>query len=95
LSSDIIRSACCTGVNSGQLAQQPVELRIGDRRRVEDVVPVLVLGQLVAELGVPGAGLRCRIRARGGHLFGRDRLLHCFLRHPLTSVAVRLTAPYP
>ena len=95
LSSDIIRSACSTGVNSVekvpptfcvgdsgvrsagnsllerlQLAQQPVELGVGDGRRVEHVVAVLMAAQLVAQLGVPGAGLGRRLGARRGLLLG-------------------------
>ena len=53
-----------------QLPQLRVELRVGDRRRVQHVVAVLVFGQLLTERGVPLPGRRGRLGPRR-RLLGR------------------------
>jgi hypothetical protein len=54
-----------------ELAQQAVEVGVGDRRRVQHVVAVLMAADLVAELGVPGAGRGRRLGTRGRLLLRR------------------------
>ena len=58
----------------GQLAHERVVLAVGDRRRVEDVVPVCVVVDLRADRGVPLPGDRGRLGPGLGDL-GRGDLL--------------------
>ncbi len=64
-----------------ELAHQPVELGVGDGRRVQHVVAVAVAVDLLGEPGVPLTGRGRRLLARRGLLFGRD-LLRDLVGHP-------------
>ena len=69
------------GLQRLQLPQLLVELGVGDGRRVEDVVAVLVFGQLLAERGVPLPGRRGRLGTRRRVLGRVDRWGNRFFGH--------------
>jgi hypothetical protein len=58
-----------------ELAIERVELGVGDDRRIELVIAVLMVANLVGQFGVPGAGLGRRIFPGRGHLLGGGHLL--------------------